>query len=141
MPCHSSCGLCCSNLFVWDMTEKRMAELAKRADPIHEDARFIAVHWKTIPNADATVRIPWAKNVLDRLGKGVPVLFYRCDLYDEKRRRCTGYDIRPPICRDFPHYAEKGQDLTDRLSPGCGYGSHQHGRQLIEIQNEHRRLM
>lgn len=48
---------------------------------------------------------------------GQPVVafsvFYRCRLYDAESRRCTDYDNRPQVCRDFPFEGRQGAELTE----------------------------
>lgn len=63
------------------------------------DARFILAHWHRLPEGEAT-----------------------CDRYDPVTRRCTVYEDRPPICRDYPWYSSgRTPDSEERLPAGCSY--------------------
>ena len=48
--------------------------------------------------------------------------FYRCDLYDFEAKRCTDYENRPPMCRDFPWFGTQPSPKTS-LPPECSFNA------------------
>lgn len=50
----------------------------------------------------------------------IPSFYYRCDLYDPETRRCTDYDRRPSVCRDYPWYGAP-PDPNKQLPPTCSF--------------------
>lgn len=47
------------------------------------------------------------------------IFVFRCHYFDTTTRRCTSYETRPGICRDYPRHLL--QQAWPELLPGCGY--------------------
>jgi Fe-S-cluster containining protein len=134
--CRDGCGACCSPFVtivppvaLQDGTAERMYA----DDPGMVD--WMREHLTPIRRKDGLAMVPWMpgggwSNVpaaFDDVGRVVmwePVLmpshFYRCDLFDEGTRRCTDYDNRPSVCRDYPWYGS-APDPSKSLPSSCSY--------------------
>lgn len=77
------------------------------------DRRWVLEHLTPLPKTKARLDASGMSQggvsyvILDS-GEMVPMEthFYSCDLFDPETRRCTAYDQRPPICRDYPWYGD-----------------------------------
>lgn len=107
----AGCGDCCDGDLFMNVPLVRLI-LENRDDHANdaralEDADFIAAHWTpdTIPDGDG-----WAHHT--------------CDRFDPERRRCTDYENRPPVCRDFPNYpsnVRSDRARVQRMPLRCSY--------------------
>lgn len=47
------------------------------------------------------------------------VFVFQCSYFDTKARRCTSYESRPGMCRDYPRFLL--EQAWPEFLPGCGY--------------------
>lgn len=94
--CSKCPAYCCSYPEI-EVTERDVARLAKHFDlPCGEaEERFTKY--------DAKEKVRSLRHRKDRIFETV------CTFLDQKTRRCTVYEARPGVCRDYPE------------SPRCGY--------------------
>ncbi len=94
--CEKCPGYCCSYPEI-EVTARDIERLAKRFDLTYRDAeeRFTKLH--------PTEKVPLLRHKKDRVFDTV------CMFLDQKKRRCTVYESRPGVCREYPD------------SPRCGY--------------------
>jgi Fe-S-cluster containining protein len=46
--------------------------------------------------------------------------YFRCRHFDRETRRCTDYENRPAMCRDYPWYGGEPQEAA-ALPPTCSF--------------------
>jgi Fe-S-cluster containining protein len=114
----AGCGHCCDPVTLDADLFARIREHARRDDFVERypeeghrrNLLFIAQHWHPTT--------AWHED-------GVTVkLGLRCDQFDPQARRCTAYEDRPPVCRDYPWYGDKEGTRCARASslyPECSY--------------------
>jgi Fe-S-cluster containining protein len=54
---------------------------------------------------------------------GQPTLgayYYRCKWFDQETRKCTNYENRPPMCRDYPWHGRPPTEWK-ALPKTCGF--------------------
>ena len=94
--CNKCPGYCCSYPEI-EITERDLARLAKHfdVDTATAEERF------TKPDTEKSARI--LRHRKDTVFASV------CTFFDQKARRCSVYEARPGVCREYPD------------SPRCGY--------------------
>lgn len=55
-----------------------------------------------------------------KLDPGYPQ-FYECVNFDRETRRCTKYEDRPPVCRDYPYYGQRQLAPNIALPHWCSF--------------------
>lgn len=75
---------------------------------------------------EALTRAPWLASIIDaatdQYGRPVTMRFYSCDRLDPETKRCTRYDERPAVCRDYPMYGRiDAPPEAAVLPPTCSY--------------------
>ena len=118
----NDCGACC-NPVVLPVSPAQMAALGVRLT----DGAWLREHLHPIPRRDGMARQPWARGRgwSERIdGHGQPVIeaafYYECDRYDPVAKRCTDYEGRPSMCRDYPWSGGPPNPDAD-LPPTCSY--------------------
>ncbi len=64
----------------------------------------------------------WQREVngFELKGRERPRVFvFQCSYFDTATRRCTSYDSRPGMCRDYPRFLL--EQAWPEFLPGCGY--------------------
>lgn len=112
------CGDCCAAITCNTTKVFLRAQLADPDSSVEnrENAEFMLKHWRRITKAEAHRLQPYLEVFNDQ-----PIIFWRCDAFDYTTRRCTAYDARPPICRDFPWYTYGPNTYGLAGLPRCGY--------------------
>lgn len=122
----NGCGACCHpfQMPYSPADIERMTKLG-RLDP--NEAAFYRDHLTPMPRREARRLIGhWAgpfSVFVDQVTQEITTVwqhYYRCDLYDAETRRCTDYEHRPDVCRDYPWYGT-GPDPNKVLPPTCSY--------------------
>jgi Fe-S-cluster containining protein len=87
--CAKCPGYCCSYPEI-EVTARDIERLAKRFDLAYREAeeRFTKLH--------PTEKVRLLRHKKDR------VFATTCMFFDQKARRCTVYESRPGVCRDYP---------------------------------------
>ena|SRR5580765_7753490 len=94
--CSKCPGYCCSYPEI-EITKRDIARLAKHFGLSFEQAE------ERFTKLDAKEGVPLLRHQKDRIFDTV------CTFLDQKTRRCTVYEARPGVCREYPD------------SPRCGY--------------------
>lgn len=95
----NGCGDCCAAV---TLSKANAEAVLDRIDGDGPNMSFIREHWTiTREMADGGWELA-------------------CDRFDPDARRCTAYDERPPICRDYPWYGREPGSHT-ALLPRCGF--------------------
>lgn len=70
---------------------------------------------------EAFALAPWLRGRMQREGdRLVPSFYFRCRHFDPDTRRCTDYDNRPAMCRDYPWYGG-AVNFSAALPPTCSF--------------------
>ena len=87
--CAKCPGYCCSYPEI-EVTTRDIERLAKRFDLAYREAeqRFTKLH--------PTEKVRLLRHKKDRVFATI------CMFFDQKKRRCTVYESRPGVCRDYP---------------------------------------
>jgi Fe-S-cluster containining protein len=105
----NQCGVCCNPITTqWlkkDITDDSYTH------------KFIRKHWKRISKKKVAAKL----NKIDRRDKKGNY-YYECSKFDKKANKCTAYNERPNVCKNYPFY---GKDtLPDDFiydSGDCGF--------------------
>lgn len=102
------CGLCCRAIYLRCSPadiEKEVASSFSTPDHI-----FLHKYWREITIKEASViNLSLVKRTeKERLRFG-DIHFYTCMQYDQKNKRCKSYNNRPLVCKNYPHYPQKGK--------------------------------
>jgi Fe-S-cluster containining protein len=112
----NGCGDCCS-VVVLKREYKTAGRVARsRGEELSADYLWALDDLVEISYADARQTLPsLSADLSDEL------TYNRCRHFDYVERRCTAYERRPPVCRDFPWYAATPN--SDRIEdlPLCGF--------------------
>lgn len=119
----SGCGSCCSPI-----TLAFTQEDVRRLLPAQMDARtrrWILHELVPISRREGKARSPWTDHAAMhiRAGKFDPGYshFYECRNFDRTTRRCTAYEDRPDVCRDYPYYGAKTLQPNIALPAWCSF--------------------
>lgn len=132
----NGCGACCDP-FVTTVAPIYLAD--RTADRVigAEEADWMRTHLSPLRRKDGLARVKdyilaggWSDapavrdNITGRVTMLKPQLFpshfYTCDIFDPVTRRCTDYDNRPGVCRDYPWYGSP-PDPHKSLPSMCSY--------------------
>jgi len=94
--CEKCPAYCCSYPDI-EVTPRDIERLARHFGLAYEQAE------ERLTRYDAKEKVRLLRHQKDRVFDSV------CTLLDQKTRRCSAYDARPSVCRDYPG------------SPRCGY--------------------
>ncbi len=115
--CAENCGACCDPVTLPYTLLEAMSHPQIPVDQRTWAARSL------IPMSprEAFAIAPWLRGKLQRDGdRLVSAFYFRCRHFDRETRRCTDYENRPAMCRDYPHYG--GQvPLGASLPPTCSF--------------------
>lgn len=117
--CAPSCNAgCCSPV----MLPYTVLEVMRNEAIAPEERRWAERCLTPMPMKEAMQKAPWLKGRLltDASGRITQPFFYRCSNFDTETRKCTDYDNRPSMCRDFPWYGEEPRGGAT-LPPDCSY--------------------
>ena len=87
--CSKCPGYCCSYPLI-EVGKRDIARLAKHFGLSHEQAR------KRFTKYDGNEKVYALRHQKDKYFKSI------CRFFDTKKRRCTVYEARPGVCRDYP---------------------------------------
>lgn len=102
-----------------------------------EQLAFARAHLSPIRRGDARRMTPWSRDggysevIIGGEINLVPAHYYVCDLFDQETRRCTDYEHRPGVCRDYPWYGDP-PDRHKVLPDTCSYNADV-GRPVAEV--------
>lgn len=120
----NGCGACCDP-FMMVFAPIDITILGAQLDA--DEAAFYRDHLTPIRRADGRRMVAhWStgwSEVIDGATGEVSLLaahYYRCDRYDPVAKRCTDYEHRPDVCRDYPWYGQ-APDPNKALPPTCSY--------------------
>jgi Fe-S-cluster containining protein len=88
-----------------------------------EDRRWAARSLRPMSPREAYRLAPWLRGKKHRDGStGVlsDPFFFRCIHFDRETRRCTDYENRPAMCRNYPWYGGEPQEAA-ALPPTCSF--------------------
>lgn len=118
----NGCGACCDP-FMTVYSPNDLLLHARHFDP--DELRFMVEHLSPIRRADGRRMVAhwssgWSEMILEGTPTLLPAWYYRCDRFDVETRRCTDYENRPDVCRDYPWYGDP-PDPNKALPPTCSY--------------------
>jgi Fe-S-cluster containining protein len=117
----NGCGACCDP-FQMVFSPADIVTFAYHIDP--DELAFYRQHLTPIRRADGRRMVPWNSGWSEVVVQGKAMLmaahYYKCDRYDTETRRCTDYENRPVVCREYPWYGEPPDPLKS-LPPTCSY--------------------
>lgn len=124
----NNCGGCCDPVML--PYSRIQAETAgPDMDPLNR--RWVLEDLTPISRREGMARSPYVKDGLTILGDQRTgeahwfwSFFYDCKHYDAENKRCTNYENRPPICRDYPWY-DGGVDTQKALPLECSFRADQ----------------
>jgi Putative zinc- or iron-chelating domain len=118
----NGCGACCDPVTL-PVSSAQLATMGSRLT----DGDWMREHLHPIPRREGRARQAWAKGRgwnerIDEHGDPVieAVFYYGCDRYDPVAKRCTDYEGRPGMCRDYPWHTGAPIEGAD-LPPTCSY--------------------
>lgn len=120
----NGCGACCDPVVNTVSPAELYDGTVDRSDHVY--AVWMRKHLTPLPRRDITKLVPWfqgggwSQGIIQGEARVLPSFAWRCDLFDPVARRCTDYDNRPPVCRDYPWYGD-GPDPQKALPPTCSY--------------------
>lgn len=123
--CPPDCGACCDPV-VLPYTREEVLRAPWLLDPA--DRAFVIDALTPVRRRDGLRRASYLSAGVTVMGRpGSPEstvlawsFFYDCRHFDPETRRCTNYDNRPPLCRDFPWYGDP-PDPSKALPTECAY--------------------
>lgn len=101
------CGDCCEITFLSDtktgLRKKLVEGIYSGKDAI--SVKFILKNWTRLNKSDHKDRMR------ELLGYDSTKNFiYTCNMFNKETRECEAYDLRPPVCSDFPWYGKEPDD-------------------------------
>jgi Fe-S-cluster containining protein len=117
----NGCGACCRPVSLG----YSQADVASRPERFTEDNWLhILDHLTPITRREAIEIQPWLKEagliVKDIDGQLSPTAYYYlCDFHDPVAMRCTNWENRPTLCREYPWIGEPNPQVL--LPPQCSY--------------------
>jgi Fe-S-cluster containining protein len=132
----NNCGACCDP-FMMVFSPSDITILGPQLDP--DERAFYDAHLTPIRRADGRRMVAhwssgWSEFIIDGEAKMVPAFYYQCDRYDAVAKRCTDYENRPDVCRDYPWYGEP-PDPSKALPPTCSFLADV-GREVMAVEVE-----
>lgn len=111
----NGCGDCCA-VVTLSPGMVRLANGAIDEGIMSPDVLWVRDDLRLLTQAEAESRRPGI--LPPELGGG----YYECRRFDYVSRRCTAYDDRPPVCRNFPWYGREARPagVLEGLDR-CGY--------------------
>lgn len=137
--CPEGCGACCD-----PVVSPFTLDMLRRIPPweLDEDGRadraFMLEHLTPLPRREGIARARYLTQGGVTFGMIAGELvevwsqFYSCDRFDPETRRCTAYDERPPMCRDYPWYGDP-PDPRKALPTTCTHLT-ELGRQPVPVE-------
>lgn len=125
--CPPGCGACCDPVVLpYSRAEVQRSMPGEWDDPRTRD--FVLNDLTPIRRRDGLQRAAYLSSGVTVLGApgtpGAVVLawsfFYECRHFDQESRRCTNYEGRPDVCREYPWYGE-APDPAKALPVECIY--------------------
>jgi Fe-S-cluster containining protein len=115
--CVDGCGACCDPVSLPYTLREMLTDPAIPADQRQWAARSLT----PMSPREAFRIAPWLRGRLQRVeGRLVPTFYFRCRHFDRETRRCTDYENRPLMCREYPWY--DGQvPANAALPPTCSF--------------------
>lgn len=118
----NGCGACCDP-FMMVFSPNDILTLGPRLDA--GERAFCEQHLTPIRRADGRRMVAhwsggWSEMMVNGKPQLLPAWYYQCDRYDPVAKRCTDYEHRPDVCRDYPWYGEL-PDPNKALPPTCSY--------------------
>lgn len=123
----NSCGGCCDPVSM-PFSQQQLREVGPRAMTSIEDYLFVLNDLTRIPYREGLRKSPhYKQGGVTTVGYGLDgevlmmhSVFYECRHFDKDTRRCTNYENRPPLCRDYPWYGDP-PDPSKALPLDCSY--------------------
>lgn len=131
----NGCGACCDP-FVTTVAPIHLQDGAADRVIGREEADWMRAHLTPLRRKDGLARVkdyiraggfsdmpPLRDRLTGKLRFEVGLLpshFYTCDIFDPVTRKCTDYDNRPGVCRDYPWYGSP-PDPNKSLPTMCSY--------------------
>lgn len=118
----NSCGCCCHPVSL-PYTQREYAQLLPGTID-EEDRQFVLSELRQLKKREGLALAPWLRGhmLADKHGQPVDVVFYECKHFDVETRRCTNYENRPGMCRDFPWYDGVPRRQA-ALAPYCSFNA------------------
>jgi Fe-S-cluster containining protein len=108
----SGCATCC-NLACSDYSYEELQEKAKSGDNFAKQFTSVFVPYNSLEEA-RKIFPDYVDIVQTTMGEEEKIYFYHCPLLT-KDNKCSKYEERPEICRDFP------ENPLSVLPPSCGF--------------------
>ena len=106
------CGNCC-RLAVSEFSYEELKERASRGDLFSKDFISVFVPYNSVEEAE--LANPEYFKLLNKVMSGQVVYYYYCPKL--KNNKCSDYNNRPNVCKDFPHNPLK------LISSTCSYNA------------------
>ena len=130
----NDCGQCCDPVTLAIGPDKldRYPEAAATLDPV--TLEWIRTELTPVAKPDwlPPDKIPMVRIVVGDRVIEAPAGFYECASYDKAGRRCTRYETRPDVCREYPWYGGE-RDGRAALPPACDF-NRDVGREPVPVE-------